>query len=224
VIPIFIILLRSSTKPAEKKAPKKKVKFTLRSRGVITQFCFISLMASVGGGVLFNLFPYYVNMKFGVQSAALGVLYFISNFVQAGANISAARVARMMGAVRTIVVSIGLSALFYLMIPLSSSFELLFIFYIIRFGLSNLASPLLSSLFMKLVDDDERSTANSAANVSTMGGNIVASSLGGQLMGRISLDFPAYLGSGICMVEAAVFHLVFRNREKFVTVAEVAED
>jgi predicted MFS family arabinose efflux permease len=77
---------------------------------------------------------------------------------------------------------------------------------------------------MRLVDDDERSTANSAANMASMGGNIVGSSLGGQLMGKISLDFPAYLGSGICMIEAAVFHFLFRKREKAVIVAKVPKD
>lgn len=164
-VPFLIILLLRSTEPVE----RKELKFRLKSRGVIAKFCIINLMASFGGVIFFNLFPYYVNMKFGVNSGALGILYFISNFIQAGANISAAKLAKITGALRAIVVSLGLSALFYMMIPLALSFAWLFIPYIVRFGLFNLSVPLISSLFMKLVDDDERATANSAVNLGVHG-------------------------------------------------------
>jgi MFS family permease len=192
-------------------------KFNLKSKGVLARFCFLYLIGNLGGGVFFNLFPFYVNEKFGVESDGLGTLYFVSNFVQAGANIIAARISNKLGTLKTIVTTIGLCVPFYLMIPLVPSFTWLSVFYIIRLGIRSTANPLINSLFMKTLHEEEKSTANSILVTASSGIFTVTPWLGGQLMEQVSLDFPAYLGSGLYIIHSAAYYFLLRNvKEKTV--------
>lgn len=219
-MPLYLLSVWGVNEPRRQGIPK----FNLRSKGVVAKFSFLYIVGNIGFGAFFNFFPYYVNRKFGVQSDALGALYFASNFVQAGANIIAPRISRRIGTVKTIALSYVLCTPFWAMFPLAPNFTGLFALYLIRFGLGNLSSPLVGSLYMKLLYRDEKATANSITMIASYGGNIVAPKLGGQLMEQVSLDFPAYLGSGIYACLAASYYLLLRNeKEKEIEQVQVEE-
>lgn len=193
--------------------PKKEggFKFTLTSRDLVMKYGLITLISAASYGVFLGLFPFYVNKKFGIQSDALGTLFFASNFVSAGAQAMAPKVSKKLGSLRTIALSLGLAAPFYLMMPLAPSFTLLSALYIARLGLATLAQPLLSSTFMKQLHDEEKSTANSIRMTSMQGGSVIGPWLGGQLMERASLDLPAYLGGGLYAVLAVLTFFLLGN-------------
>ena len=207
--------------------PKREggFEFNLRSKGVVAKFSLLNIVGNIGLGAFFSLFPYYVNQKFGAESDALGTLYFVSNFVNAGAYALAPRISQRLGTLKTIVVVRALSSPFLLMIPLAPNFAWLSVFYILRLGIVNLSSPLGSSLFYKLLYEEEKATANSITTMASMGGNIVAPRLGGQLMEQVSLDFPAFLGAGLYPVVVASYYYLFRNeKEKRVEQKSVVVD
>ena len=208
-MPLLIMSLRGTVRPDR----RGSFKFDLKPKGVVTKFCFISLVRNIGFGVFFSLFPFYTNRKFGVESDALGTLYFASNFVQAGANIIAARIAKKLGTIRTITATIGLSIPFWLTLPLAPSFTWLSIIYIMRVGIGNISTPLNDSLYMKLLYDEEKATANSITSTAAQGSNIVAPWLGGQLMEQVSLDFPAYLGAGLFVLLAVSYYSLPRDSD-----------
>lgn len=184
------------------------------------KFFVISIISVVGFGVFFSLFPFYVNRKFGVESDALGTLMFVSNFVSAGVNAVAPRVSKKLGTLKTITASIVLATPFYLMIPMAPNFTWVSAFYIGRLGFRTMADPLTGSLFMRLLYDDKKATANSIRMMALQGGNIAAPWLGGQLMEKASLDFPVYLGTGLYIVFAASYYFLLRNeKEKEVEIA-----
>jgi len=219
MIPLLIIALRNMVEPKR----QGTFKFSLRSKGVIAKFCLLNMISGIGVGTFFSLFPYYLNKKFGVESGTLGTLYFVSNFVQAGSNIIAPRISKKLGTLRTIVASLGLSIPFYLMIPLVSNFTWLSTFYIIRLGIINVSTPLASSLFMKLLYEEEKATANSIAMMASMSGSIIAPRLGSQLMQQVSLDFPAYLGSGLYTVYAISYYFLLKDEKGKEAEQESAE-
>ena len=209
-IPFFITSTRGEIEPERQGG----FKFNLRSKDVVAKFCFINSVGIIGNGVFFNFFSFYANRKFGVESDALGTLAFVSRFVQSGANIIAARISWKLGTLKTIAVTIGLSTPFYLMIPMAPNFTWLSVIYIIRLGMISLSSPLRSSLFMKLLYDEEKATASSITSMASQGSNIVAPWLGGQLMEQVSLDFPVYLGAGLFAIYAASHYLLRRNEKE----------
>jgi len=206
-MPFFLMSLRGVVDPETRGG----FKLNLRSKSVVVKFCFLGVLGSVGFGVFFSLFPYYVNRKFGVESDALGTLFFISNFISAGANAIAPRVSRRLGTLKAIAATIGLATPFYLMIPLAPSFTWLSAFYIARRGFGAMSDPLISSLFMRLLYEEEKATANGVRMTALQIGSVGAPWLGGQLMENASLDLPAYVGAGLYPVVAASYCLLLRN-------------
>lgn len=210
----YLMSTRGMTEPKRENG----LNFTLTSRDLVAKISLIHLVAGVSIGVFFSLFPFYVNRKFGIQSDALGSLFFASNFVSAGAQAIAPKVSKKLGTLKTIGVVFGLATPFYLLIPLAPSFILLSALYIVRLGFGAMAQPLLSSTFMKHLHEEEKSTANSIRMMSMQGGNIVGPWLGGQLMDRASLDLPAYLGGGLYAVLAVLTLFLTRNKGERVEV------
>jgi MFS family permease len=188
--------------------------FILKSRRVVLKICGIGLLASVAGGLLFSLFPFYVNRKFGVESAALGTLFFAANLAMALCKGVASAVAKRVGGLRSITLGMALSAVFLMMMPFSPSFAVLTVLYILRSGTRFMSDPLLASLFMRSISENEKSTANSIRMISLNGGGIVAPVLGGAMMEQMGLDSPAYIGGALTLVSAALYSLLLREESQ----------
>jgi MFS family permease len=188
--------------------------FTIKSKSVVAKFSLLTIIGNLGFGVFFSLFPYYANKKFGIESDALGSLFFISNLVSAGSNILASRVSKRLGTLKAIVLALSLHIPFYLMIPLAPSFTWLSLLYITRLSVRQIAHPLETSLFMKLVHREEKATANSIRTMAMQGGGVVAPWLGGQIMGYVSLDAPTYIGAGLYAIQATSYYFLLRNEKE----------
>ncbi len=208
--PLYLMALRGVVEPDREDG----FSFKLKSIGLVAKFFFISMVGVIGFGVFFSLFPYYVNKKFGIESDALGTLLFISNLVSAGFNAAAPRISQKLGTLNTITAGICLATPFYLMIPLAPNFVWVSALYVGRLGFRTMADPLTSSLFMRLLNDDEKATANSIRMMALQGGNIAAPWLGGQLMEKTSMDFPVYLGTILYVVFAASFYFLLKNEKE----------
>ncbi len=186
-------------------------RFNLKSRQLVLKICGIGLLANVAGGIMFSFFPYYVNRKFGVASAGLGALFFVSNLAMALSKGTAASFAKRLGGMKSITLGIALSALFLLLMPLSPSFGVLAVFYVLRMGTRFMSDPLITSMFMRSIGEDEKSTANSLRMVSMNGGGVVSPILGGALMERVGLDTPAYIGGALTLLVAFLYPLLLRR-------------
>lgn len=189
----------------------RESRFNLRSRRLVLKICGIGLLANVAGGVMFSLFPYYVNLKFGVASVGLGTLFFVSNLAMAVSKGAAASFARRLGGMKSITLGIALSSVFLLLMPLSPSFGVLAILYVLRMGTRFMSDPLITSMFMRSLSEDEKSTANSLRMISMNGGGVVSPILGGALMERVGLDTPAYVGGALTLIVAFLYPLLLRR-------------
>jgi len=187
---------------------KDGFQFKLNSWKPVIKFSALALFGNIAGGMLFSLFPYYVYQKFGVDSAGLGTLFFLSNLSMALSKGVAASIARKLGNMKSIIVGLVFSSVFFFLMPLSPSFGLLSLLYVLRSGTRFMSDPILTSLFMKSISEDEQSTANSIRMISLNGGGVVSPWLGGTLMETVSLDFPAYLGAGLTVVMAALYPML----------------
>jgi MFS family permease len=206
--PFYLLSVRGAHR-AEQAAPRR---FVLESKGVVVKFFLLNLIGQSGVGLLFNLFPFYVNAKFTVESDALGALFFASSFASATANIVAPRISARIGTLRTIVLAFGLCVPFFFMIPLAPSFAAVAVLYIVRMGFANMSSPLSSSLFMRLLSPDEKATANSIVSMAAIGGQAISTWACGQLM-EASLDLPIFLGATIYLFNTAASFFLLRGEK-----------
>ncbi len=158
---------------------------------------------------------------FGIESNVLGGLFFVSNLLSAGVQVLSSRVSNRLGSLKTIAVAYSLAAPFYLLIPLAPSFAWLSVFYVMRFSFATLAAPLLSSTLMKDLGEEEKATANSIRMMAMQGGGVVGPWLGGVLMERVSLEFPAFVGGGLYAAMAALTFLMIRKAQPVAIVRPV---
>lgn len=189
----------------------KKLKFNLKSKRLVIKICGIGLLGNIAGGIVFSLFPYYVNKKFGIASAGLGTMFFISNLAMALSKGTAASIAKRLGGMKSITLGITLSAIFLLLMPFSPSFIILAVFYVFRMGTRFMSDPLITSMFMRSVSEDEKSTANSLRMISMNGGGVVSPLVGGVLMERVGLDTPVFIGGVLTLIVAVLYPLLLRR-------------
>jgi MFS family permease len=215
---VFYLLALKDYKESE---ARKGFSFNLASKDLVFKISLIQLLSAASVGVFFSLFPFYVNKKFGLESNALGGLFFVSNLLSAGVQVLSSRVSNRLGSLKTIAVAFSLAAPFYLLIPLAPSFAWLSVFYVMRFGFATLAAPLLSSMLMKDLGEEEKATANSIRMMAMQGGGVVGPWLGGLLMERVSLEFPAFVGGGFYVVMAVLTFLMIRKAQPVVVVRPV---
>lgn len=189
----------------------REFRFSLESKWLVLKICGIGLLANVAGGIMFSLFPYYVYRKYGVASAGLGTLFFVSNLAMALSKGTAASFARRLGGMRSITLGIASSAVFLLLMPLSPSFGVLAVFYVLRMSTRFMSDPLITSMFMRSISEDEKSTANSLLMISMNGGGVVSPILGGALMEKVGLDTPAFIGGALTLLVAFLYPLLLRR-------------
>jgi DHA1 family multidrug resistance protein-like MFS transporter len=176
---------------------KKNVSFFISSRDLILKFSILAFLTSVALGVFVTLFPFYINQRLGIQSDALGMLFFLSSFASAAAQMTAPKISGRLGSVKAITLVIGLAVPFYMLIPYLNNFAAVSLCYIVMFSLVAMVNPLSISIYMRNLVADEKSTANGIRMTFMQGGNVVGPWLGGQLMDKVSLGFPALVGGGI---------------------------
>jgi predicted MFS family arabinose efflux permease len=98
--------------------------------------------------------------------------------------------------------------------PISPGFGIMAILYVLRSGTGFMSDPLLTSIFMRSIGEDEKSTANSIRMISMNAGGVVAPVMGGAMMEQLGLDSPAYLGGALLLVVAALYSLLLRDESK----------
>jgi MFS family permease len=189
----------------------KGLKFRLKSKWLVLKICGIGLLGNIAGGIVFSLFPFYVNHKFGVASAGLGTMFFISNIAMAFSKGTASSFAKRLGGIKSITVGIALSSLFLLLMPISPSFGVLAVFYVFRMSTRFMSDPLITSMFMRSVSEEEKSTANSIRMISMNGGGVLSPVLGGILMEKISLDTPVFIGGVLTLIVAFLYPLLLKQ-------------
>ena len=117
-IPLYFKVLRSAPEPKANGG----LSLNLKSKWVVLKFSFLYMIQNFAVGAFISLFPFYVNKKFGVQSDALGALYFVAMFVQAGVTAIAPMIAKRLGTPRTVALALACTVPFWLMFPLAPGF------------------------------------------------------------------------------------------------------
>jgi len=208
-MPLFFKVLRSAPEPKVNGGPS----LNLKSKWVVLKFSFLYLLQGLAVGSFIGLFPFYVNKKFGVQSGALGALYFVSMFVQAAVSAIAPQIAKRLGAPKTMALALASTVPFWFLFPLAPGFVWVALIYVMRLGFASLCNPLLPSLFFRLIYEDEKATANSIISMVSTGSNVLAPKVGGHLMQNVNIDIPPVMGGCLYVVYAASVYLLLRNEK-----------
>ena len=124
-----------------------------------------SLDAFAGGFVVSSFVAYWFNVRFGAEPGALGAIFFAANILAGISALLAARIAKRIGLINTMVFTHIPSNILLILVPLMPTLPLAVIVLLLRFSISQMDVPTRQSYTMAVVDPDERSAAAGVTGV-----------------------------------------------------------
>jgi len=197
--------------PASPTAPRPRFGIH-RSRGVVAKLTALFALDSFAGGfIVQGLVAYWFTLRYGVDTATLGAIFFGTNLLSAISFLLAVPIARRIGLLNTMVFSHLPSNLMLMLVPLMPTFEAAAAMLLARHLLSQLDVPTRQSYTMAIVDPDERSAMAGITSVTRNAAAAVAPAFAGLTLAAPSLGLPFLLAGGLKVVYDLAILAVFRG-------------
>ena len=172
-----------------------------KSRHVIAKLsALFALDAFAGGFVLQSFAAYWFYLRYGVNPASLGVIFFWANILSGISALLASRLAARFGLIRTMVATHLPSNVLLLLVPLMPNLPLAIAVLLARFSISQMDVPTRQSYTMAVVTPDERSAAAGITGVARTTGSAISPLFVGFLFSRPSLINTPFLIAGILKI------------------------
>lgn len=193
--------------------PARRVLGLHRSRGPVTKLsALFALDAFAGGFVIQSLLAYWFRIRFGLDIAALGGLFFGANLLAAISMLLAARVASRIGLVNTMVVTHLPSNVLLCLVPLMPNVTLAVIVLLARFSISQMDVPTRQSYTIAVVDPDERAAAAGVTGIArSVGASVSPALCGWMLATQALLNAPLFVAGGLKIVYDMLVFVSFRS-------------
>jgi len=181
-------------------APPRPARWGLtRSRRTVAKLSgLFALDAFAGGFVIQSLAAYWFHLRFGMDAAALGGIFFGANVLAGVSALAAARLAARFGLVNTMVFTHLPSNILLILVPLMPNATLAILVLLLRFSISQMDVPTRQSYTMAVVSPEERSAAAGVTGVARTTGAAISPALAGLLLGNAALlSVPFFLAGGL---------------------------
>jgi MFS family permease len=183
-----------------------------RSRGILWRMSGLFALDSFAGGFLGSaIFAYFFYAQFGVGEGVIAALFVGARVMNALSHLGAAWLARRIGLVNTMVFTHTPSSLLLLTIPLTDSFALAAVLFLLREGLSEMDVPTRQSYLMAVVRPEERTFAGGVTNLARMAARAVAPVLAGGAMQGIALWTPLAAAAAMKITYDWLLFVAFRK-------------
>ena len=179
-----------------------------RSRGVVLKLsALFALDAFAGGFVVQSLVAYWFHVRFGVEPAMLGSIFFGANILAGISSLLAARVAARIGLINTMVFTHIPSNILLMLVPLMPNLPLAILVLLARFSISQMDVPTRQSYTMAVVDPDERSAASGVTTIARSIGAAISPSMAGVLLSASLNSVPFLVSGGLKIIyDLAIWH------------------
>jgi len=184
-----------------------------RSRTVVLKLSGLFALDSFAGGFVVQSFAaYWFYLRFGVQPAALGAIFFWANVFAGISALFASRLAARIGLIRTMVVTHLPSNILLILVPLMPTLSLAVLMLLLRFSISQMDVPTRQAYTMGVVPAEERSAAGGFTGVARTTGAAISPLLAGFLFAQPSLiSGPFYIAGALKIFYDLLLYFSFRN-------------
>jgi MFS family permease len=198
----FLFLRLSSAaevrSPEEASATPKTMKSFFgvgRSHRIVIKLSSLFALDSFAGGFVVQSFAaYWFYLRFGVNPATLGVIFFWANVFAGISALLAARLAARWGLINTMVVTHLPSNILLILVPLMPSLWLAVLVLLVRFSISQMDVPTRQSYIMAVVNKEERSAAAGITGVARTTGAAISPLFVGFMFARPSwINVPFFI-------------------------------
>jgi len=183
-----------------------------KSRRVVFKLsALFSLDAFAGGFVLQSILAYWFYVRFNVQPALLGSIFFGANVLAGLSALAAARVAKKIGLVNTMVFTHIPSNILLILVPFMPNLPLAITVLLLRFSISQMDVPTRQSYTMAVVSPDERSAAAGITGIARTTGASVAPVVTGPFLANPAfLSFPFIIAGGLKIIYDLLLYRSFK--------------
>ena len=197
---------------APEAAPTKRVLGLHRSRGVVAKLSSLfALDAFAGGLIIQSIMAYWFHVRFAVDVATLGGIFFGANLLAGVSALFAARIAARIGLVNTMVFTHIPSNLLLCLVPLMPNVQLAVGVLLARFAISQMDVPTRQSYTMAVVEPDERSAASGVTTIVRSVGASLSPTLSGVFLASpFLLNAPFFLAGGLKIIYDILLYKSFR--------------
>ncbi len=184
-----------------------------RSRRVVMRLAALFTMdAFAGGFIVQSIVAWWFHLRFGVEPAALGAIFFGANILAGISALAAASIARKIGLINTMVFTHLPSNVLLIFVPLMPTLPLAIGLLLVRFSISQMDVPTRQSYTMAVVSPEERSAASGITGVArTVGAGISPLFTGLLLANPALLAVPFFLAGGIKVIYDLLLLANFRS-------------
>ena len=184
-----------------------------RSRGIVARLSGLFALDAFGGGFIpQSLMAYWFHLRFGVEPALLGAIFFGANLLAAVSSLSASRLAARFGLVNTMVFTHLPSNVLLLLVPLMPNVGLAVAVLLLRFSLSQMDVPTRQSYVMAVVEPGERSAAAGVTGIARTTGAAISPILSAPLVATAGLAaVPFFLAGGLKIAYDLLLYRAFRS-------------
>jgi MFS family permease len=183
-----------------------------RSSGVVAKLATLFAIDSFAGGfIVQSLVAYWFYLRYGVDTKALGSIFFGANFLAALSFLLAAPISKRIGLLNTMVSTHLLSNILLLLVPFMPNLQLTIGVFLVRHLLSQLDVPTRQSYTIAIVDPDERSAAAGITSVARNAAAAVAPAFTGWMLTVPAVGWPFLIAGGLKIVYDLLIFTLFRN-------------
>lgn len=200
--------------PSPNPLPSPRMRVGLhRSRRVVFKLsALFSMDAFAGGFVVQSFVAYWFSLRFNVEPAVLGSIFFGANILAGISALTAARVAARIGLINTMVYTHIPSNILLMLVPLMPNLPLAILMLLLRFSISQMDVPARQSYTLAVVTPDERSAAAGVTSVARTTGASLAPIFTGALLGNpLLLNAPFFIAGGVKIVYDLLLYRSFRS-------------
>jgi MFS family permease len=171
----------------------------LHSQKIVIKLASLFALDSFGGGFVVQSFvAYWFHLRFHVEPAALGGIFFGANVFAGISALLASRLARRIGLVKTMVFTHLPSNILLILVPLMPNLESAILVLLARFSISQMDVPTRQSYTMAIVRPEERSATAGITGVARTTGAAIAPVFAGLLFSVPSLiNWPFFIAGAL---------------------------
>ena len=212
---LLLLLFLNVSNSIEVETTKDETKRVLglhRSRAVVFKLSSLFAMDAFAGALLVqSLIAYWFHVRFGVESGALGSIFFGANIFAGISALLAVRLANRFGLINTMVFTHIPSNLLLILVPLMPTLPLAVGVLLLRFSISQMDVPTRQSYTMAVVAPDERSAAAGVTAIARSLGAAVSPALTGLLFSiPLLFNTPFFLAGGLKIIYDLLLFREFR--------------
>jgi MFS family permease len=168
-----------------------------RSRKVVSRLSILFALDSFAGGlVVQSIMAYWFARRFGLPPEILGAIFFGANLLAGLSALAAARIARRIGLLNTMVFTHLPSNILLILVPLMPTLPLAIAVLLLRFSISQMDVPTRQAFVIAAVEPSERTAAAGITGVARTTGAALAPLAAMPLIATLTYDWLPFVAAG----------------------------